>query len=44
MFGTIATVLAGMGGAGIIFMVARAFWAPQTAVGCSPQPDGPVSN
>ena len=33
MLTDIATVLAGLIGAGIIFMGARAFWAPQAAVG-----------
>lgn len=33
MLTTVATVLAGLIGAGIIFIGARAFWAPQAAVG-----------
>jgi len=33
MLTNIATVLAGLIGAGIIFVGARAFWAPQAAVG-----------
>ncbi|WP_405676339.1 DUF4267 domain-containing protein [Streptomyces sp. NBC_01511] len=33
MLTNVASVLAGLIGAGIIFMGARAFWAPQAAVG-----------
>ncbi|WBB70750.1 DUF4267 domain-containing protein [Micromonospora sp. WMMD812] len=33
MLTTVATVLAGLIGVGIIFVGARAFWAPQAAVG-----------
>ncbi|MFJ2034283.1 DUF4267 domain-containing protein [Streptosporangium sp. NPDC087985] len=43
MLSNIATVLAGLIGAGIIFMGARAFWAPQAAVGFG-IPDTPTED
>ncbi|MGI5489398.1 DUF4267 domain-containing protein [Microtetraspora malaysiensis] len=43
MLGTIATVLAGLIGAGVIFMGASAFWAPQGAVGFG-IPDTPADD
>ncbi|MEV0300767.1 DUF4267 domain-containing protein [Streptomyces prasinus] len=43
MLTDVATVLAGLIGAGIIFMGARAFWAPQAAVGFG-IPDTPTED
>ncbi|WP_067138359.1 DUF4267 domain-containing protein [Microtetraspora malaysiensis] len=43
MLSTIATVLAGLIGAGSIFMGASAFWAPQNAVGFG-IPDTPTED
>ncbi|MEU0567282.1 DUF4267 domain-containing protein [Nonomuraea sp. NPDC005983] len=43
MLSNIATVLAGLIGAGIIFMGACAFWAPQAAVGFG-IPDTPTED
>ncbi|MER6177877.1 DUF4267 domain-containing protein [Streptosporangium sp. NPDC001681] len=43
MLSTIATVLAGLIGAGVIVMGARAFWAPQAAVGFG-IPDTPTED
>ncbi|MGW5211706.1 DUF4267 domain-containing protein [Streptomyces sp. NPDC004051] len=43
MLTNVATVLAGLIGAGIIFMGARAFWAPQAAVGFG-IPDTPTED
>lgn len=43
MLSNIATVLAGLIGAGIIFMGARAFWEPQAAVGFG-IPDTPTED
>ncbi|SCF34824.1 protein of unknown function (DUF4267) [Micromonospora viridifaciens] len=43
MLSNVATVLAGLIGVGIIFMGARAFWAPQAAVGFG-IPDTPTQD
>jgi hypothetical protein len=43
MLTTTATVLAGLIGVGIIFMGARAFWAPEAAAGFG-IPDTPTDN
>ncbi|MGI5489840.1 DUF4267 domain-containing protein [Microtetraspora malaysiensis] len=43
MLSNIATVLAGLIGAGVIFMGALAFWAPQAAVGFG-IPDTPTED
>ncbi|MGA8113490.1 MAG: DUF4267 domain-containing protein [Actinocatenispora sp.] len=43
MLGNVATVLAGLIGVGIIFVGARAFWAPRAAVGFG-IPDTPIED